>query len=135
MTSLGLCNRYLVGDREVSAAEATSASESVREIIHVNDGVIHREWIQQGRVTRRYDLNINGDAIRRLYYQDGRIAKRDYYDSDGNQVSSEWFDVDGFVTKSVHGKSRWWYQSGVPQKFERSSARFVKVENHWVKEQ
>ena len=128
-------NRYLVGDREVSAAEATSASESVREIIHVNDGVIHREWIQQGRVTRRYDLNINGDAIRRLYYQDGRIAKRDYYDSDGNQVSSEWFDVDGFVTKSVHGKSRWWYQSGVPQKFERSSARFVKVENHWVKEQ
>jgi hypothetical protein len=98
----------------------------------LHDGVIHREWLQQGRVTRRHALNLNGDAIRRLRYQDGRLAQRDYFDRDGSQVSTESFDADGFLTESLHGRNHWWYHRGVPQRFDSSSSCFVKEGDRWI---
>lgn len=126
-------DRHLVDDREVSAEAATRSPESVREVVHLNDGVIHREWLQHDQVTRRHDLNLNGNAIRRLRYEDGRVVQRDYFDRDGNRVSRESLDADGFITESLHGRNRWWYQRGVPQRFESSSSRFVKEEDRWIK--
>ena len=127
-------DRRLVDGGEVSAEAAARSPESVREIVHLHDGVIHREWLRHDQVTRRHDLNLNGNAIRQLRYEDGRLAKRDYLDRDGNHVSTESFDANGFITESLHGRNHWWYERGVPQRFESSSSRFVKAGDRWLLE-
>lgn len=67
-------DRYLVDGREVSQADSQRADESVRETVHLADGVIHRAWYRGGRVAERHDLNLAGEPTRRLHYEDGRLA-------------------------------------------------------------
>jgi hypothetical protein len=126
-------DRYLVDGRGVPAEEAKQHPEAVRETVHLHDGVIHREWLQHGQLTKGHDLNLDGEPIRQLYYQDGRLAKREYYDRDGEHVSSELFDSEGFITESLHGRNHWWYDRGMPQRFESSSSLFVRDGDPWIR--
>jgi hypothetical protein len=126
--------RYLIDGREVPAKEAICAAESVREIVHLHDGVIHREWLQGDRLTEKHDLNPKGDPIRRLHYLEGKLIKREYYGRDGERVNAELFDSEGCLTQSIHGRNHWWYERGVPYRFESSSSRFLKEGERWVKE-
>ncbi|MFC1635329.1 hypothetical protein ACFL5Z_10850 [Planctomycetota bacterium] len=126
-------DRYRVDGREVSAEEATRRSKAVREIVHLHDGVIHREWLQQGQVTKRHDLNVDGTPIRHLYYHNGRLVKREYFNRDRDHVSTELFDTEGFITESIRGRNHWWYEHGVPEKFENGSSLFMKEGKRWIK--
>jgi len=49
-------DRWLVNDKEVSKEEAARSEEAVREIVHLIEGVMHREWYNWGQITKRYDL-------------------------------------------------------------------------------
>ncbi|MEA3401601.1 MAG: hypothetical protein U9R79_10210 [Armatimonadota bacterium] len=114
-------DRWLVGDEPVGSAAAMAASEALREVVHRYDGVIHREWYEDGERVRRHDLNADGEAIRRLFYEDGRLARREYYRPDGIHASTEHFDADGFITETVlyrNGREweHWWYIKGTPVK-------------------
>jgi hypothetical protein len=123
-------DRWSVQGQEVSEAEAIQAAEATREIIHVYDGVIHREAYRRGKIVQRDDLNHDGKSIRRLYYKDGKLKRREYHNRQGEHVSTELFDADGFITKTtqhnVYGKPEgatktWWYQRGVPLKCVQST--------------
>ena len=124
---------YRVDVREVSAEEAAQSLQAIREIVHLHDGVIHREWLQQGKVTKRHDLNSQGRPTRQLYYRDGRLLKREYYTQGGDHVSTELFDGQGFITESIHGRNHWWYVQGVPTKFKNRSSLFLRDADRWIK--
>ena len=127
-------DRFRVGDREITAAEAKRVPEAIREIIHLHDGVIHREWWRRSRPVRRDDLNAEGKPIRRLVYDDGKLARREYYDRDGNHVSTEMFDAEGYITEAIrHGGEHWSYRRGVPWKYIRGSAGFRQEGDRWVR--
>jgi len=126
-------DRYLADGGDVSEEEAMRSSDAVRETVHLHDGVIHREWLEHGRVTRRHDLSLDGKPIRRLHYQDGKLARREYYDRDGSHVSTERFDPDGFITESIRGRNHWRYQRGVPQRFESGSSLFARDGDRWIR--
>jgi hypothetical protein len=126
-------DRYLVEGREVSSEAATPSADAVREILHLHDGVIRREWLQHGEVVKRHDLNLGGKPIRRLFFKNGELARRDYYDRAGGHVSTELFDSKGFITESIHGRRHWWYQRGVPQRLESGSSLFVKDGERWIR--
>ena len=128
----------------------TDASKTVRETVHLHDGVIRREHFENAQLVRRDDLNPQGKPIRRLSYQRGRVAKREYLDRDGNLVSTEWFDADGFITHSAGQRgysqgqpawkrdgattfAEWWYERGVPVRYQRGATTLVKDGNRWVK--
>jgi hypothetical protein len=125
--------RHMIRGGEVSEDEAMRSPEAVREIVHMHDGVIHREWLWHGQLMRRHDLNLDGKPIRRLHYRDGKLAERQYYDRDGGHVSTERFDADGFITESIRGRYHWWYQRGVPQRFENGAALFVNDGDRWIR--
>jgi hypothetical protein len=127
-------SRYLVDGREVAQQEASHAANAVREIVHLHDGVIHREWLQGGTRTRRHDLNPEGKAIRRLFYEDGRLTRREYHDRDGKHISTERFDADGYITESVHGKNRWWYDRGEPVRFTNGTETYYRDGNRWQRQ-
>lgn len=98
---------------------------------------------------RQDDLNLEGKPIRRLSYEGGRLARREYLDRDGNLVSTELFDADGFITQSIGQRSydrgipawkrdhatveaQWFYQRGVPVRYNRGSPSFVKEGDRWI---
>lgn len=142
---------WLVEGKEVSAQEAKNAEHAVKELVHIVDGVLHREWYNRGQITRRYDLNPQGRAIRRLFYQDGKLARREYHHGNGWKVSTEYFDADGYITRSILYRmadgqlreySHYWYQKGMPVKHVGNSVRhsaplgpglYVKEGDRWVK--
>lgn len=112
-------DRRLAVGREVTAEDAADAADAVREIVHRLDGVIHREWYSFGVITRRFDLNPAGRPIRRLFYADGLLARREYHTADGEHVSTELFDGDGYITESIEyrrgeERSHWWYEQAEP---------------------
>ena len=118
-------DRWYEAGKEISAEKASSARESVKEIIHLYDGVIHREWYTSGRITKRVDLNTGGKVTRVLSYKDGILAKRELHDRDGNLVSTQYFDAQGYITESFHerlgsgrsyGYTHWWYDHAEPVK-------------------
>lgn len=141
--------RWLVDDVAVSAGEARAAAEAVREIVHVYDGVIHREWYEGGVLARRHDLTPDGHAIRRLFYEDGRLARREYWNREGVQQSLELFDADGFITEATAWRNgrlwrRWWFMKGTPVKHwtergghhtasPQGGGTYVKQGIEWVK--
>ena len=125
--------RYLVDRQEVARPVAEQSAQAVREIVHLQDGVIHREWLSGGQLTERHDLNPDGKPIRRLFYTDGKLSRREYHDADGRQVSTEHFNQEGFITESVIGRSHWWYERGVPIKFTNGSDTFVPKDDHWIR--
>ncbi len=144
--------RWLVNDKEVSEEDAVRSEEAVKEIVHLVEGVIHREWYNWGQIIKRYDLNYEGKPIRRLFYKNGKLARREYHNSDGIHVSTEFFDPDGYyITESIQyrivdGKSQenghFRYENGMPVKFIGRGGRhaapqgygiYVKEGDPWVK--
>jgi hypothetical protein len=120
---------------EISREDALRAAEAIREIVHLNDGVIHRERLHDGQRTEREDLNLEGKPIRRLFYDGGKLARREYHDRDGNHISTEYFDTDGFIVQSIgHGSWKWTYKRGEPTSYERRSVRYVRNGDRWVGE-
>jgi len=82
-------DRWLVDSQERSAGAAKRSPQAIREIVHVYDGVIHREWYERGVLVRRHDLGLEGHAIRRTSYRNGKLAVREYYDRDDHLLSRE----------------------------------------------
>jgi len=143
-------DKWLVDGKKVDKEKAEKYAEAVKEIVHLYDGVIHREWYNWGQITKRYDLNHEGKSIRRLFYHNGKLVRREYHNRDGVHVSTEHFDADGYITESilyrtVDGKSRefrhWWYEHGIPIKLIGSAPNaspkgpgiYVKEGENWVK--
>lgn len=130
-------DRLLVNGREVSAADAKRADESLCETVHLHDGVIHRTLHHRGQIVERRDLNRLGQPTRRLYYEDAKLARREYFNRDGYQVSTELFDAVGRITESIQHGSRprhWWYDRCVPTKYARGEVSYVPEGQHWVPE-
>jgi len=127
-------DRYLApGGKAISARDAKEAQWAIREVVHLQGGVIHREWWRRGRILKRHDLNPEGKAIRRLHYQGGTLARREYWDRDGNRVSREVFDEDGYITQSLWGESRRWsYHRAEPFRFDDGSTVYEKQGDRWI---
>ena len=125
-------DRWLVDSREAPAETAKRAPQAIREIVHVYDGVIHREWYESGVLTRRHDLGLEGDAIRRTGYTDGKLAVREYYDRDDVLLSREQFDAGGYITEWIRyasdgsERSRWYYERGTPVRQVERGTEYVK---------
>lgn len=114
---------------------------SVREIVHLHDGVIQHEWYRDGQLACCHDLNTEGKAIRRLTFENGKLAQREYHDREGKLVSREMFDTAGFITESIRfvqpGESpaehdHWWYDRGMPVRQTTKNGEFVKQGDQWV---
>lgn len=110
---------------------------SVREVVHLHDGVIHREWYRNGALTRRHDLNAEGKAIRRVAFESGKLAQREYYDRDDTLLSRELFDAAGFITEWIRfeqtvERDHWWFDRGMPVKHVSKEGEFVKQGDQWV---
>jgi len=111
--------------------------KSVREIIHLHDGVIHREWYQGSALIRRHDLNAEGKAIRRLTFENGKLTQREYHDREGKLLSREPFDAAGFITEWIRfdqtvERDHWWFDRGMPVKQISKEGEFVKQGDQWV---
>ena len=131
-------NRYLVDGKEATEAAAHRAEKSVRETVHLDDGVIHREFFRDGEIVERHDLNLDGQPTRKLFYQNGKLAKREYHDRHARHVSTETFAPDGTITESIqHASSprHWRYASAMPTKYSRGSKTYVKKGTRWVVEE
>ena len=145
-------DRWLVDGKEVSEEEAIDKEEAVKEIVHLVEGVIHREWYNWGQIEKRHDLNSEGKAIRRLFYKNGNLAKREYFDKGVNLVSRELFDGNGdFIVESMQFQSvngnpkeihHFWYENGCPVEFVGRGGRhaadegpgyYRKEGDKWVK--
>ncbi|MBI5397572.1 MAG: PD40 domain-containing protein [Verrucomicrobia bacterium] len=114
---------------------------SVREIVHLHDGVIHREWHRNGVLVRRHDFNADGKAIRRQTFETGKLAQREYYDRDEKLMNREIFNAEGFITESIrYGEQgagpieavHWWFDRGMPVKQISKEGEFVKQGDQWV---
>lgn len=139
--------RWLVDGKEATANVAKKADKAIRETVHRVEGVLHREWYTRGVIARRHDLNADGKPIRRLFYEDGKLARREYHTRDGEHVSTEHFDPDGYITESILYRGgdeggHFWYDRGTPVKFTGRISRhatpegpgtYVKKGNAWVK--
>jgi len=131
-------DRRLVDGHEVAADVAKGAKKAVREIVHLYDGIIHREWHENGVLTKRHDLNADGKAIRRLTYKDGKLSVREYWDPDGNCISREIFSPDGYITESVRYRDKlkydqWFYDKGMPiRRIIKEREEYKKDGDNWV---
>lgn len=109
------------------------AAEADAEVVHVHDGVIQRRHWQQGQLARKDDLNPQQKPIRRLTYESGKLARREYFDRAGNLVSTELFDVEGYITQSIGpGKTQWFYERAIPVRCVRGAASFVRQGDRWI---
>jgi len=125
-------DRWLVQSQKASAETAKRAPEAVREIVHLHDGVVHKEWYEDGVLARRHDIGLEGDAIRRTSYRDGKLATREYYNREDVLLSRERLNNDGFITEWVRfasdgsEQSRWEYDRGMPVREVRAGTEYVK---------
>ncbi len=144
-------DRWLVDGKEVDIKKAEKSVEAVKEIIHLLDGVIHREWYNWGQIKKRYDLNDEGKPIRRLFYKGVKLSRREFYNRDGVHISTEIFDSYGYITESIqyqirNGKSvevtHWWYEKAMPVKLIGNAGKaspegagvYMKEGEKWVKQ-
>jgi hypothetical protein len=131
--------RWKVQERTVPSHEARKASAAMREVIHLHDGVIQREWHRGGGIVRRDDLNRAGLPTRQLAYENGKLARRDYVDSNGRRVSREVFEPGGFIVETIvydtdtqGEKDHWWFERGAPVRQVRDGREFGRKEDRWV---
>ncbi|MBD3291525.1 MAG: hypothetical protein GF393_01265 [Armatimonadia bacterium] len=111
-------DRWVIDGQAADEDAAKAAPAAAREIVHRYDGVIHREWYEDGVMVRRYDLDGEGFAVRRLFYEEGRLARREYHTAQGLQTWED-FDVDGFIAHCGRNRNgepweEWWYVKGTP---------------------
>jgi len=144
-------DRWVVDGQSAVRDEAVQATAAFREIVHHYEGVIHREWYEDGQLVRRHDLNATGEGTRRLFHEDGRLQRREYYNREGQQVTTEHFDTDGFITETIQFRYpngereeyyHFWYDKGTPIKYvghnvrhaaSQGSGTYEKQDNRWVK--
>ena len=135
-------DRWSVNGEKVSRKAAMHSEKARRKIVHLHDGVIHKEWYNWGKITKRYDLNLEGKPIRHLYYQSGKLARRELHKRNGDIVSAEYFDNDGYITESIQyrtddGKTmetnHRWYKNAVPVKVAVRGSIYKKDGSKWVK--
>ena len=134
---------WYVANQKTSERTASLSRDAVKDIVHVYDGVIHREWYNWGQIAKRFDYNKDGKPIRQQYYQTGRLARRELHNREGVHISTEFFDRDGNITEAFHnpvggGKSyayvHYWYENREPVKAVKGDEMFVKVGDKWVKQ-
>ncbi len=116
----------------------TDKAKSIRETVHLHDGVIRREWFRDGAIVRRHDLNADGKAIRRVEFQDGKASVREYHTNQGVRVSREAFAPNGVITETIRyseGDGReidhWWFDEGWPVKQVRGGRQYVKRDDRF----
>jgi len=127
-------DRWLVNGKEVDERTAEMSQNSIRETVHLMDGVIARELYIWEQIEQHYDINEatrvpNGEirvtATRRLFYHDGVLARREYHTADGRHVSTELFAPDGYIVESIRYHDvdgvrkeigHWWFEKGNPVK-------------------
>jgi hypothetical protein len=133
---------YVAGQKTTEHA-AELSGDAVKDIVHVYDGVIHREWYSWGQISKRFDFNKDGKPIRQQYYQTGRLSRRELHSREGVHISTEYFDQDGNITEAFHnpvgrGKSygyvHYWYENKQPVKAVKGNEIFVKVGEKWIKQ-
>jgi hypothetical protein len=115
-------------------------NRTLRESVHLHDGVIQREWHRDGQLARRHDLDAKGRAIRRLAFENGRLARREYFDREDRLMSREVFDAAGFITEWVRfvpgdpgaERSHWWFDRGTPVRLVDGGEESVKQGDQWV---
>ena len=139
-------DRWLVEDRDASETAALGSPSAIRETVHRVDGVIHREWYKTGILQQGHDLNADGKAIRRQFYSDGQLVRREFHNRDGQHVSTEHFDTDGYIIESIvyrNGQEidHFWYKAGMPVKHTGRDSREagrsgtqVNVAGRWVQQ-
>jgi len=136
-------DRWIVNEQIVDKVRGKSSLESIREIVHLVDGIIHREWYNWGQITKRHDLNDQGKPIRRLFYRGGRLARREYHNKNAVHLSTEYFDAAGFITETIlyeynngekNEKTHWWYDKGMPVKLIGAGGYAVGPPGHYEKE-
>jgi len=137
-------DQWLVDAGEVSPREAKRAAKAVREIVHLHDGLVHREWYERDVILRRHDLNAEGQAIRRLTYENGKLMLREFYGDDGLRISQERFTPDGYITDSIRYRyiddvaqeyDHWYYDRGMPTRRVTASGggeEYAKDGDDWV---
>jgi hypothetical protein len=134
---------WYVSNQKTTEHAAARSREAVKEIVHLYDGVIHREWYAWGQISKRFDFNKDGKPIRQQYYQSGKLARRELHTREGVHISTEYFDRDGNITEAFHnpvgrGKSyeyvHYWYENKEPVKAVKRDKVFVKVGDAWVKQ-
>ena len=120
-------------------------AKTIRETIHLQDGVIRREWFEDGVLARRHDLNADGKPTRRVTYQDGRMATREYHSPDDRLVSREIFAPDGFITEQTRfvpdskddakavPRDTWFFERGTPVRhlYHATGREYFKKGDRW----
>ena len=131
---------WLVDGNPVTEKQARQSKEAIREIVHLYDGVIHREWYIWGQIIRRHDLNKDGFPTRQSFYQSGKLARVELHHRDGHHVSTQYYDPDGNITESFHnalgsgrsyGYTHWWYDKTVPVKAVKGNTVYIKEGSGW----
>lgn len=115
--------------------------ETVREIVHLHDGVIRRERYERGALVSAEDLNADGYPTRRCTYEDGVMRTREYRRPGDERISREIFGPDGFKTEQIQWRhdrrpdeesDHWWYDHGWPIRQERRGQTWEKRGDEWV---
>ena len=125
-------DRWMVDGQETTSETATRAPEAIREVLHIYDGVIRREWYERGVLTRRYDLGLESHAIRRNSYVDGKLAVREYFNRDDIRLSREVVDSNGYVTETIRyltdgrEKDHWYFDRGAPTRQIYGGTEYVR---------
>ncbi|HBG26265.1 MAG: hypothetical protein A2Y10_08990 [Planctomycetes bacterium GWF2_41_51] len=133
-------DRYLVDREEVTQQRADDANEYIKEIVHIYDGILSRQWYVKGTITKQYDVNAKGQAIRRSFFENGLLSRRELHNSDGIKVSEEFFDSAGYIYESKKWtydiylndmvlekpclESQWFYDKGKPVKLIGSESYY-----------
>ena len=135
-------DRWIVGGKELTEKTALMSKEAVKEIVHLYDGVIHREWYLAGQIEERFDYNLQGKVTRKLFYKNGKLNRRELHRRDGRHISTEYFDSEGYITEAFHnplgtgstyGYTHWWYEKGVPVKAIKKDEIYLKDASQWIK--
>jgi len=115
--------------------------ETVREVLHLHDGVIRRERYERGALVSAEDLNADGYPTRRCTYEGGVMRTREYRRPGDERVSRELFAADGSKTEQIQWRhdrrpdeesDHWWYDHGWPIRQERRGQTWEKRGDEWV---
>ncbi len=135
-----ISSRYLVAGKSVTAQTASLADETIKEIIHLYDGIISKEWSSNGIITKKYDLNPEGKPIRKLFYTNGILNRREYWDKNNNHISTELYNSKGDMIKSIHINcegskidTEWDYVNKYPVKCSKNKGVYKLENDKWIK--
>lgn len=137
-----ITEKWFVDEKEVSEEAAKKKESAVKEIHHIYDGVISREWYSWGQIERKFDLSMeNREPTRKLYYKNGLLSQRDYFDRSGWHATTELFDSKGDIVESIYynavpggGKreyTHWWYREHIPIKCIKNGVVYYRDNDVW----